>query len=60
MTKCALTVATAVAIAAATWSPATAAPPSSQRGIAAPFPPNTLIYRPDCWTREDLSLCDGR
>ena len=60
MTKCALTLATAVAIAAATCSAATAAPPSSQRGLAAPFAPNVLIYRPDCWTREDASLCDGR
>jgi hypothetical protein len=59
MTKCALTLAIGLALAAGTLSNATAAPPDSQRYLAAPFPANALIYRPDCSIIEDSSLCDG-
>ena len=43
----------AVATAAAALPAATWAAPSSYSGLAAPFTPNSTIYRPDCWTKEN-------
>jgi hypothetical protein len=59
MTKYAIALGTALALAAAVLPAETRAAPDSHQ-LAAPFSPNATIYRPECWIREDpSSICDA-
>ena len=48
----------AIAFILATQSDAAFPAFEPQNRLAAPFSPNATIYRPDCWTKEDV-LCDS-